>query len=117
MADPLNDPALRAYLSDILNRGNVVYEWPEDEMSAYRDNNGFSEGMAAVNAIRIDKMIQAVEVSRAASTGAESVSAQCNRPPRGWVCYLERNHEGPCPTYWRWWNLRTALSCWRSTRG
>lgn len=23
----------------------------------------------------------------------------CNRPPKGWYCGLERDHDGPCPAW------------------
>lgn len=31
---------------------------------------------------------------------------QCDLPPSGWYCKLPKGHDGSCPTYPRWWNLR-----------
>lgn len=42
---------------DILNRGNFVAEWPDDEAAAYRDNDGFQAGMDAVMGIRVQKIL------------------------------------------------------------
>lgn len=44
------------------------------------------------------------------------MSGHCKRPPMGWVCYLERGHDDPCPTYPRWWNLPAQIACWRFAR-
>jgi hypothetical protein len=30
----------------------------------------------------------------------------CDRPPKGWKCSGALGHDGPCPTYPRWYNLR-----------
>lgn len=27
------------------------------------------------------------------------MAQHCRRPPRGWVCHLPVDHDGPCPTY------------------
>lgn len=31
---------------------------------------------------------------------------QCDLPPKGWACYLEAGHDGPCPT----WPVRLGKS-------
>lgn len=40
----------------------------------------------------------------------------CNRPPAGWFCNLSADHDGPCPTLPRWWNLRGARWSKRAPR-
>lgn len=54
------DDKIREALGEILERGNVVYEWPEDEAEAYRSNGGFAEGRDAVRDIRVQKAIDIV---------------------------------------------------------
>lgn len=44
----------------VRDKGNVVYEWPDDEAAAYRDHDGFSEGMQAVEDLRAEKGTLAV---------------------------------------------------------
>ena len=44
----------------VRDKGNVVYEWPDDEAAAYRDNHGFSEGWEAVWALRAEKGTRAI---------------------------------------------------------
>ena len=39
------------------DRGERIYEWPEDEAEAYREL-GWAEGMAAAKKIRIDKFAE-----------------------------------------------------------
>lgn len=51
---PDND--LRAALAAILERGERVNEWPEDEARAYRDLR-FEAGRRAAQAIRVDKIL------------------------------------------------------------
>jgi hypothetical protein len=53
-------PEVDAEVLAILRRGNVVYEWPDDEASAYRDNDGFQEGQDAVDVIRVAKIKRAI---------------------------------------------------------
>lgn len=43
---------------ELRDRGNIVYEWPEDEAEAYRDNFGFTQGLDAVRRIRAKKAVQ-----------------------------------------------------------
>lgn len=50
-----------AIVQDLVrDKGNVVYEWPDDEAAAYRDHDGFSEGMQAVEDLRAEKGTRAV---------------------------------------------------------
>lgn len=30
----------------------------------------------------------------------------CQRPPRGWRCYLDADHGGPCPAWPSLWNVK-----------
>jgi hypothetical protein len=50
---------LRREILAILKRGNALRDWPENEVEAYRQF-GWDPGMAAVNHIRINKIIKAV---------------------------------------------------------
>ena len=45
----------------VRDKGNVVYEWPDDEAAVYRDNDGtVHEGMGAVEDLRAEKGTRAV---------------------------------------------------------
>ncbi len=48
-----------AFIVDILDRGNHVYDWPDDEAAAYREFR-FERGTAAVNRLRAQKILAAV---------------------------------------------------------
>lgn len=86
----------REELRAILTRDNVIQHWPDDEAAAYRDNGGWSEGIEAVENIRIDKIIALVARQSPASTTAadawdEGKAAERkfqNRPRGDWymVC-------------------------------
>lgn len=49
------DQVMEEILTELGQRGDRVYEWPDDEAAAYRDNNGFQPGRDAVNKIRAAK--------------------------------------------------------------
>ncbi|MHA7210829.1 hypothetical protein [Arthrobacter sp. MDT1-65] len=49
-----------ALKESMFDRGIRVYEWPDDEAAAYRDNGGFSEGTEAAEEIRFTKAAKAV---------------------------------------------------------
>lgn len=49
--------ALESSLQEhFLGKGDRVYEWPNDEAAAYRNNGGFAEGNAAVLKVRSQKV-------------------------------------------------------------
>lgn len=75
----IDNAALTAVITELVrDKGNVVYEWPDDEAAAYRDSGGFAEGRAAVQKLRVDKGVAAVLalVQPAQTSSAAELTAQ-----------------------------------------
>lgn len=65
MATTLRPRDLHAEVSAIVrdlvrDKGNVVHAWPDDEADAYRQHDGFKEGMRAVEELRAEKGTRAL---------------------------------------------------------
>jgi hypothetical protein len=43
------------------------------------------------------------------------MSNRCEQWP-GWRCTRPAGHDGPCPLWPRWWNLRARYQTWKAIR-